>query len=81
MHALLVKAVPTRAKASLAEARAVGRTIVVQDVVLTGNVKHLSRPAVLQHLLEAVELIVLGQMGEVPGVDQEFGRHKHRVDP
>ena len=49
--------------------------------MLAGHVEDPARAAVLQHLLQAVEFIVLRQVREVAGVNEKFGGHGKRVDP
>ena len=80
MHALVVVAVPARAERAAAEPRAVLRAVVVEDVVFAGHIEDLFRAAVLQQLLEYVELRRLGEVGQVAGVEDELGGAGQGVD-
>src|SRR6266702_684192 len=85
MHALLVEAVPARAPGPFAEAFAVLRSVIVDDVMLARHVKDIASLATLQDLLERVEFLGFSEMGEVAGVEHEgrsFGQgvnFRHRL--
>ena len=81
MHAFLVEAEPAGAVRALAEALEILRAVVAQDVVLAGHEEDLLGFAVLEHLLEIVELLGLRELREIAGVQDEIRRLRQRIDP
>ena len=80
MHAVLVKAVPTRSLRSLPIPLQILFAIIVQHVVLAGNKEDIFGAGALQQLVHGVELFRFREMTDVSGVQDERGRHRQRVD-
>ena len=80
VNAALVEAEPTGAVRAFAEALEILGAIVTQDVVLAGDEEDLFRFAVLEHLLEIVELLRLRELREIAGVEDEIGCLRERVN-
>ena len=73
MHAALVERIPAAAGRALAEAREIGvARLGIEDVMLAGRVMNVElRPA--DELKSVVELLRLGGVADVPGMDDERG--------
>ncbi len=80
VHAGVVEAVPAVAQGSLAVAVQEGLALpLVEQVVLAGNMERLE-PRLAQDLVRVVEFLRLGELGDVAGVDDEIGLHRHGPD-
>src|ERR1700733_2406465 len=73
MHAGDVEAVPAVAAGSGAEHASVFLARVVDGVVLAGHGEDVRRAEAGQHLLDLIELLGGGQVGEVTGVNDKVG--------
>src|SRR5690348_16346416 len=80
MHTFLIEAVPARTLCSLAEAFSVLLPVIVEDVMLPGHIEHLSRMASFKDLIQCVELLRLGKVSEVAGVQPKGRSFGQRVD-
>ena len=80
VHAGDVEAVPAVAAGARAERLAILLARVVDRVVFTGHGEHVRRVQPGQHLLDLIELIGRGQVGEVAGVDHEVRCVAEAVD-
>jgi hypothetical protein len=78
MHAVVVEAVPARALGALAIAGEIGLPeTLVHEVVLARDVMHVELD-LADDLIGIVELVGLGKMGDVAGMNHEgrLGRHR-----
>src|SRR6185437_16802404 len=80
MRAAAVEAVPAVAYRSLRETRAIACAIVVENVVLAGDVENLFRANLFERLLRSVELYGLGKLRYVAGVQHKCRRRRQRVN-
>ncbi len=80
VHPRDVEAVPALTAGARAEDLAVLLARVVHRVVLAGHGEHVRRAQPGHHLLDLVELLRGGQMGEIAGVDDEVGCVAKTVD-
>src|SRR5205814_4582684 len=80
VRALMIEARPAVAFCSLAETFEILFAVVVQDIVLARDVEDAARLTILQNLLQRVELLWLGEMRQVAGVENEIRRRRQRVD-
>src|SRR5437867_10638362 len=82
MDPAVVEAVPAAALHAqrLAVAREIGRAIVIEDVVLPGHIADSLRPESFEHLIGGVELVGLGQLRDVAGVQHERRMPRHCVE-
>src|SRR5271155_4710100 len=80
VHAFLLKAIPSTALRPFAETLEIALPIVVQDVVLAWNIEDILRRRALQNLLDAIELLGLREVADVPRVQQKLRRRGQRVD-
>src|ERR1700683_2857652 len=80
MRSLLVEAVPAIALRSLAETLVEHRAVVVEHVVLAGNVKDALGLQALQRFTERVEFLGLRKVRQVARVQNERRRRGKRVD-
>ncbi len=71
MHAFLIEAVPARALRSFAEPVAILLSVIIEDVMLSRHIEHLPGFAAFQDLVQRVELLRLGKMSQVAGVQHE----------
>ena len=80
VHTGDVEAVPAVAAGARAERLAILLSRVVGRVVFTGHGEDVRRVQPAQHLLDLIELIGRGQVGQVAGVDHEIGCVAEAVD-
>src|SRR5579862_460020 len=71
MDARVVEAVPSTAFGPFAVPLQVRDAVVARDIVLTGYVEDAVGPDALEHFVGRVELLGLGQLGDVTGVEHE----------
>src|SRR5579864_5432047 len=71
MHAVLVEAVPARAARFSSKTLEELLSIVVQHVVLSGDVEDFFRLGAFKNLLDGVKFLRLRQMADVAGVQNE----------
>ena len=80
MHAAGIEAVPAAALGLLAVAREIGLAVVdIGDVVLAGDVENLL-VGPFDDLVGGVPLLLLRQVADIAGMDQEGRLHRQRLD-
>src|SRR5271165_5588351 len=80
VHTFLFEAVPAPWLRSFGETLVIFFAVVVQYIVLTGDVENILRGGALQNLLNAVEFFRLREMADIPRMQQEFRRRRQRVN-
>jgi hypothetical protein len=74
MNAVMVEAIPARAFGVFSETVEVGFAVVAGDIMFARHIKHLLSLDGLHQLVNGVEFIRAGQMGEVAGVQDKIRR-------
>ena len=80
MRAAVVEGIPPLALRKLAVAGEIGRAVVlVDDIMFSRHVMHVE-PGGADQLIRVVELVRLGEMGDVAGVNHEGGLVRQSAD-
>ena len=79
MNSILVEAIPALSFRVLRVALAEHRSLVVEDIVLSWHEENLFVGA-LQNLVYVIELLGLGEMTDVTGVQKELGLSGKSID-